>query len=157
MDATYREILQRGSSHDDYIMGLFNNLLASTNTIFTDFIQHEKDRWENGTDIHPDVLISEAITNIIIWWPKWNGIKLSQQIPKLPFCQHSQIIYKKNSFVTHQRKGGKNNSCQGEAGNGKHGLNGSSSILKLCLSKTLGNKVEKDRKTWCWCHKHHND
>ena len=77
MDATYREILQRGSSHDDYIMGLFNNLLASTNTIFTDYIQHEKDRWENGTDIHPDVLISEAITkyNNMVAKMKWNQIE----------------------------------------------------------------------------------
>ena len=57
-------------------MNLFNALLTNKNTIFTGFIQQEKDKWDTGTHIDLDVLINEAVTkyNNMVAKKEWKQV-----------------------------------------------------------------------------------
>ena len=46
MQQNFEDIKDRGSTHDDYLCHIFRALMTSTNMLFRDFIQQEKDKWE---------------------------------------------------------------------------------------------------------------
>ena len=47
MQQNLEYIKNHGSTHNDYLRHMFRALMTSTNVIFRDFIQREKDKWEN--------------------------------------------------------------------------------------------------------------
>ena len=61
MTANYDEIVRRGSTHDGMVIDLFKALKSGKNDIFTSFIQRKCDLWEQGANITPDELITEAV------------------------------------------------------------------------------------------------
>lgn len=62
MISLHREIIEKGSTHKDYVLDLFNALLSTRNQVFNDFIQREKDDWYTGKNVEAEDLISSAIT-----------------------------------------------------------------------------------------------
>ena len=152
MDVTYREILQRGSTHDDYIMDVFNALLTVKNSIFHGYIQREKDKWDTGIDIEPDALITDAVTkyNNMVAKKEWketepSNAKLAALTTELNELKEKFVL------VTQKGVGSSSGSTDNKSKSNK------STVAPWRMSKTLGNKVEKDGKTWHWCHKQHND
>ena len=67
MQQNLEDIKDRGSTHDVYLRHMFRTLMISTNMIFRDFIQQEKDKWETeGTTT------SDELSNLD--WRKFNNI-----------------------------------------------------------------------------------
>ena len=156
MDSTYREILQCGSTHDDYIMDVFNALLTNKNSIFTSYIQRKKDRWDTGTDIDPDNLISDAVTkyNNMVAKKEWKEQEPgNSKIAALT----TELNDLKEKFALVSQKVGNNNNSGGGGNDKARQDNKFTSIPAWRLTKTLGDKVERDGKTWHWCHKQHNN
>ena len=56
MPQNLEDIKDRGSTHDDYLCHMFRALMTSTNMIFRDFIQREKDKWDTEGTITSDEL-----------------------------------------------------------------------------------------------------
>ena len=154
MDATYREIVQRGSTHDDYVMDLFNVLLSNKNTIFTDFIQREKDKWDTGAVIDPDVLITEAVTKYdnMVATSEWTVVepgtsKIAALTTELNELKEKFVLVTQNMMT----------GSQSHNSNPSGGSRRNDSIPAWRFAKTLGDKVERDGKTWHWCHHQHNN
>ena len=42
------DIKDRGSTQNDYLCHMFPDIMTSTNVIFREFIQREKDKWDTG-------------------------------------------------------------------------------------------------------------
>ena len=144
MDATYREIVQRGSTHDDYVMDLFNALLSNKNTIFTDFIQREKDKWDTGgVDIDPeDVLIAEAVTKYNNMEAEWKVAEPGGTSKIAALTTELKDLKEKFALVT-QHLGKQGGSGSG-AGNAQRQ---DTTIPAWRFTKTLGDKVDRDGKT----------
>ena len=117
MDSTYRDIIQRGSTHDDYVMDLFNALLTCKNSIFNAYIQREKDKWDTGMDIDPDSLISDAVTkyNNMVAKKEWKQVEAPNSKIAALTTQLNEL-QEKFALVTKEKAG--NNSCQGGSQSG---------------------------------------
>ena len=61
MAQNYRQILEADQTHDDFLYNLFDALLSSKNSVFNNYIQHEKNLWEKGQDVNSDDLIDLAL------------------------------------------------------------------------------------------------
>ena len=62
MASNHNQIPEAGSTNEDYLMQLFEALLTTHNTIYDNFIQAEKNKWELGDDYISDNLIEVATT-----------------------------------------------------------------------------------------------
>lgn len=151
MSATYNEITQRGSRHEDYVMDLFNALLFNKNKTFTDFIQRKKDAWDVGGVVNADVLIRDAVV-------KYNNM-IDDKEWKTSEPGDAKIV-----ALTTQLKALQDKFNAQSNGNGRGGGNPLSNQKKFDdaipawrFKKTLGAKVDRNGKTWHWCHHQHND
>ena len=149
------EIIQRGFSHDDYVLDLYQALLSGKNDVFTSYIQRKRDDWDTGVDTDPDDLISDAVT-------KYNNMVI-RDTWKLEEPKNAKIAALTTQVKTLQDRidsGQFQKKSDGnEKGNGygKGKVKGDFQIQEWRLTKTLGDKVEKEGKTWHWCDKQHND
>ena len=133
-------------------MDVFNALLTVKNSIFHGYIQREKDKWDTGLDIDPDALITDAVTkyNNMVAKKEWKETEPSNA--KLAaLTTELNELKEKFALVTQKGFGSSSGTNDNKSKSNK------STVAQWRMTKTLGNKVEKDGKTWHWCHKQHND
>ena len=62
MSSKFRNITEKGQTHEDYILDLFNNLASMPNSDFLAHIRDEQRAWELGEDKKYDEVIAKSIT-----------------------------------------------------------------------------------------------
>ena len=69
-----REIEEKGQTHQDYHLDLFNALQTVPNPDFSSFIRDERQAWEIGGEKTPNQLVAEALTiyNNAVSSNRWN-------------------------------------------------------------------------------------
>ena len=61
VEHAYDTIISNKGMHDDYVMHIFKSLMSTKNSIFRDYIQDFKNRWEDDDEIiTSNYLISKA-------------------------------------------------------------------------------------------------
>ena len=146
MQSQYDEIIEKGRTHDDYVLDLFAALLSGKNDKFNTAIEAEQRRWERGDTISHEDLIATAVSlynNMYAakTWKTQDGkdakiVALTTQLKNL-----------EDKF-----KNGSSSKSSG-SGNDKDGV-GKYGIAKWRFSKTLGAKVSRDGKDYWWCTQH---
>ena len=154
MTAINEEIIQRGFTHDDFVLDIFQALLTGKNMVFQQYIQRKRDDWDIGTDVEPDDLITDAVTkyNNMIMRKTWKEVE-PKDSKLAALTTELKDLREKFALVTKSSGGG--SSSGGDAGKTKPPK--VNTVEKWRLTKTLGDKVERDGRTWYWCHKQHND
>ena len=152
MKLLHSEILEKGSSHEDYVLDMFNALLTTRNTVFTQYIQREKDAWDTGKDIDADTLINNAVikfdnmTATDTWSVAESGdAKIAALTTELKDLREKFALVTKNS-VNNSNSSGQDKS-----------FNSNGPIASWRFNKTLGESVERDGKKWHWCPHQHNN
>jgi hypothetical protein len=150
MKSTYDEIIDSGGSHEDYILDLFRALLSAKNDAFLANITLKKGKWDTGEkDIHPDVLSEQSIQhyNNLVSTKQWNTTN-AKDAKLVALTTELQAL--KKHVHSSQSNGGKNSK-------GGEKEKKTFTIDEWRLKKSHGEQVEKDGKTWHWCHHQHNN
>jgi hypothetical protein len=148
MSSIHDEIVQRGFTHDDFILDLYQALLSGKNEIFTSYIQRKRDDWDAGDDISADNLIKDAIT-------KYNNMVIRKDW-KQEEAKNSKIVALTTQVKELQDKLKSSNNSSKDSSKSS-GKTNHFNIEEWRLTKSLGNTTEKDGKTWHWCSKQHNN
>jgi len=150
-----QEILEKGSAHEDFTLNILDAADRSKDPDFINFVSKLRDNWESAEildETDSDEVIIDKMTT------KWNNIvaRKGNDAKKDPpdakiTALSSEISSLKNQIVAMQKGGGSNGG----------GSNGSGSATKSFIpdwrkTKTLGETVDRDDKTWHWC-PHHMD
>lgn len=148
MASIHDEIIQRGFTHDDFVLDLYQALLSGKNDVFTSYIQRKRDDWDTGNDISSDTLIKDAVTkynNMVIrkTWKQEEAktskiVALTTQVKEL----QDKLNSSSNSTKDSSKSSGKSNHFN---------------IAEWRLTKSFGDTVQKEDKTWHWCSKQHNN
>ena len=141
MASNYNRILELGSTHEDYLMQLFEALLTTHNTIYENFIQAEKNKWELGDDYTSDNLIEVATTkyNNMFSDNKW---KISDSKDAKIIALTTKVEQLEKAFSTTKQPSGPAKPTQ------------SSSRIEDWRKVKTTYSVEKNDLTWWWCPKH---
>ena len=147
MASHYARILELGGTHEDYLLHLFAALLTTTNEIFQQFIQAEKNKWELGEEYHADTLIDKATTkyNNMVSDNKW---KTNETKDTKILALSTQIANLEKALVT--KNGTSSGGQDVPSGKGSNFRN----IDAWRKVKNKGNQCEVDGLTWWWCPKH---
>ncbi len=146
MQSQYDEIVEKGRTHDDYVLDLFAALLSGKNDKFNTAIEAEQRRWERGETISHEDLIATAVSlyNNMYAAKTW---KTSDGKDAKIVALTTQL---KN--LEEKVKNGSSSKSSG-SGNDKDGV-GKYGIAKWRFNKTLGDKTTRDGKDYWWCTQH---
>ena len=150
MQSHYDEILEKGSKHDDYILDLFRALLTGKNVIFTSFIQRKHDAWDEGKDILSDDLIRDAVTKYqnMVALKTWDQSEPSNSKIAALTTQLRELQDSINSTKVTDKSSNKSTDSDAKKG--------FLTVAEWRKTKSHGDTVDKDGKTWHWCSKQHN-
>jgi hypothetical protein len=149
MTSVYDDIIQRGFTHEDFILDIFRALLSGKNDIFTQYVQRQRDSWDTGTDITPDQLIKETTT-------KYNNMVVSKTWAQ-DETKNSKIVALATQVKELQGQlNSQKNQNQNNTKNGNNSSTNRYNIPEWRLTKSFGDSVEKDGTCWHWCSKQHN-
>ena len=155
----YNEILQLGKTHDDLMYDTFKSLSTTNNEEFEMFVKDLKGKWETDTNeesaLTHDELVEKCTAkyNNLVDQKAWNTnntknaklVALATQVKTL----EQKLADSTNNSTSNRNTGGPNKSNR----NGKFG----GPLPAWRLTKSLGDKTERDGLTWYWCHHQHNN
>ena len=144
MKSVYEEIQEQGGTHEDYLLDVFRALKTAKNDDFLTLVKKQKTDWDTGTDIDVNVLAKQCVLhyNNLVKTKSWS--ETSAKEDKL-IALSTELKELKHTLATYNKDGPAQKSTF------------QSRVPEWRLTKTLGDKVEKDGKQWHWCHKQHND
>jgi hypothetical protein len=150
MQSYYDEILEKGTKHDDFILDLFRALLTGKNTIFTSFIQRKHDAWDEGKDILSDDLIRDAVTKYqnMVALKTWDQSEPGNSKIAALTTQLKELQDSINSNKTTTTPSNNDFTSTSKTG--------FLAVAEWRKTKSFGDTVTKDGKTWHWCSKQHN-
>jgi hypothetical protein len=144
------EIEERGFTHDDLVYDIFQALLSGNNEAFSSFVQRKKDDWDIGNDMTSDEIVTSAVQ-------KYNNMVM-QKTWKQTESKNAKIVALTTQVQNLEKKLNSGDYKKSSGGNSNHDNKKSSklNVAEWRLTKTFGNSVVKDDKTWHWCSKQHN-
>ena len=112
MSSKYREIKEKGQTHEDIILDVFNAFNTVPNPDFAAHVRDERKQWEIGGEKDVDLIISEALTiyNNAITSNRWQTIDpkdakitaLTTQVEKLVEMQ-TKLVANATQAPLHNR------------------------------------------------------
>ena len=157
MSSKNREIEEKGQTHQDYQLDLFNALQTVPNPDFAAFICDERQAWEIEGEKKPDQIIAEALTiyNDAVSADRWDNkdpkdakiLALTTQVETLV---EAQKLY--SAMVT-SKDGANPNSNAGKSGGSRTNTGDFLSIKSWRMKKTE-DSVKREGRTWYWCPHH---
>lgn len=152
MSSKYREIEEKGQTHQDYQLDLFNALQTVPNPDFASRIRDERQAWEIGGNKQPNQIIAEALTiyNNAVSANRWDDkdpkdakiMALTTQVEQLVDMQKSY-----SAMVT-------NGSAPKPKAAPEPKQKGDFLSIKAWRMKKTQDSVQQDGKTWYWCPHH---
>jgi len=146
IQSDYTEILEFGGSHDNIVMDTFSALLSSKNSVFRNFIQRKKDKWELGVDVSLGELKEYALT-------KYNNM-VEQKIWSSNNSAESKLL----ALLTNFEGKGASSSSGPSGGSSKSAKSGK---MKLNIDKWRmkkdGATKSVEGKIYHWCPHHKLD
>ena len=149
MSSKYREIREKGQSHEDVILDLFNAFKTVPNPDFAPHVRDERKQWELGGEKDEDQIISEALViyNNAVTANRWQTtdpkdakiIALTTQVQKLVEMQVK--------LAAHATNGPSNNNFRSSNGF-------QFTEIADWRMKKGPEQMDKDGKTWYWCPHH---
>ena len=153
----YNEILQLGKSHDDLMYDTFKSLSTTNNDEFEMFVKDLKGKWETNIDVESalthDKLVEKCTAkyNNLVDQKAWSS-NTSKNAKLVALATQVESLEKKLADA----KGNNNSNRNRTTNDNKNGRFGGP-LPAWRLSKTFGDKTERDGLTWYWCHHQHND
>ena len=148
MSSKYREIKEKGQTHEDMILDVFNAFKTVPNPDFAAHVRDERKNWELGGDKDVDQIMSEAliIYNNAITANRWRTsdpkdakiLALTTQVEKLVEMQ-SQLVA---------------NATQAPSQNRTMNPRFQFTEIAAWRMKKGPEKLDRDGKTWFWCPHH---
>jgi len=147
LSSKYREILERGQHHDDFLYDIFNALETVPNPHFATRINNERQEWELGGTKTADDILSKALTlyNNSVSNNKWLTTDPKDAKIMALTTQMNELLagrYTNNEAYT-------SNSDNGMKMQPKRFIS-----IDPWRMVRKGASIEKDGKTWHWCPHH---
>ena len=149
MSSKYREIREKGQTHEDIILDLFNAFKTVPNPDFAAHVRDERKQWELGGEKDVDQIISEALViyNNAVTANRWQTqdpkdakiLALTTQIDKLVEMQ--------TKLAAHATNGPSNSTS-------RYSSRFQFTELADWRMKKGSEQMEKEGKTWYWCPHH---
>ena len=152
MATNYARIVELGGSHEDYLLHIFAALLTTTNEIFRQFIQAEKNKWELGEAYLADTLIDKATTkyNNMISDNQWK----SNETKDAKLLALTTQVADLEGLVSKQNNPSSSNDKQSDD---SKWVPGAKHVEKWRIVKDKGEECEVNGLTWWWCPHHKLD
>ena len=153
MSSKYRNIQEKGQSHEDYILDLFNALASVPNSDFSALIRDERRNWELGADKSPDEIIAKAV-------PIYNNaVSASRWEEKDPKdAKILALTTRIDELVEQQEKWMALATAQASNQNSRNQSNfqpkDKSQVIAEWRMTKSSDSLEREDKTWDWCPKH---
>ena len=148
MSAQMVKIREQQGSHDDYTLNLFNALSTTNNDEFKAFLNTEKNEWETSTSNQPDNVIADLLIEKVKL--KYNNMMQSNSWKKSE-DPSAKVI---SALVTQVKNLEDKLNMSGT--NSAHATSSTNPQLRIPVWRTqkIGDKIDKDGKTWWWCPHH---
>ena len=152
MSSKFRNIQEKGQTHEDYILDLFNALAKVPNSDFAVHVCDERRTWELGADKSSEEFIAKVVTiyNNAVSAARWEEknpkdakiLALTTKVDELLEQQQKWV-----ALATWQKQGNQNRS---------YGAQTHDKIQAIAdwRMKKNSESLEKEGKTWYWCPKH---
>ena len=158
METSYNEIVDRGATHEDFVLNLFTALKTGTNKIFKDFIIRIKDDYQWGKlNVTADELMETATTkyNSLVEFKQYDLKKTEIEEAKF-LTLSTKLVEMEKKFQTLSSDSKRGNIEPGGNTGNNSGANSGKGFVTIdsWRKKNVGASLEKDGKTWYWCPKH---
>jgi len=157
LSSKFRNIREKGQTHEDYLPDVFNALATVPNPDFAAHVRDGRREWELGGLKTADEIISEAVTiyNNAVSANRWDTsdpkdakiVALATRIDELVEQQTKLAALATSNSQNRTRK------------NGSRRFNSDNNNFKInpiedWRMKQTDPKIERDGKTWWWCPRH---
>ena len=153
MSSKYRNIQEKGQTHENYVLDLFNALSTVPNSDFAAHIRDERRAWELGMDKSHEEIVAKAVT---IYNNAVSANRREEKDPKdakiLALTTRIDELVEQQERLTVLATNANKQPTQYRSGNGQS-RDRIQAIAEWKMTKTE-ETLEKDGKTWHWGPRH---